>query len=252
MIHSSAIIENGAKIGKNASIGAFSIVRSNVEIGDNCVVQSHCVLGETGRLSDAAPLLIGDSALVRSHSILYSGSEIGRGLQTGHHVTIREKSKIGQDFQIGTLGDVQGHCEIGDYVKAHSNVHISNGTTIGNFVWIYPGVVFTNDPNPPSEQLMGSTIEDYVVIAVKATLLPGVKIGKGSLIGAHALVNNDFGDFSVVIGNPARRLGDVRDLRLRSNSKQAAYPWPKHFSRGYPSDLIQRWANAEDVYDVSP
>lgn len=240
------------KIGRNASIGAFSIVRSNVEIGDHCVVQSHCVLGETGRLSDDIPLIIGDSALVRSHSVLYSGSLIGPGLQTGHHVTIREKARIGQNFQIGTLGDVQGHCEIGNYVKAHSNVHISNGTTIGDFVWLYPGVVFTNDPNPPSEQLLGSTIGDYVVIAVKATLLPGVTIGKGSLIGAHALVKTNFDEFSVIVGDPAQRLGDVRDLRLRSNSKQAAYPWPRHFSRGYPEELIEKWANAEEVYDVSP
>lgn len=251
MIHETAIIEDGAEIGENVSIGPFSYVSRNVSLAANSIIDSHCNIGYSNVASESKRLIIGESAHVRSHSVIYGGSQIGKGLRTGHHVTIRENSNIGEGFQIGTLGDIQGNCHVGNFVKAHSNVHIAMGSRIGNFVWLYPGVVITNDPNPPSDQLLGVTIEDYVVAAVKSTLLPGVTVGMGSLIGAHALVRSNCTSYSLVIGDPGVRVGDVRNIRLRKNPQDSAYPWPKHFSRGYPDEIIQAWASADDKYSVN-
>ena len=129
-IHPTALIGAAASIDPSAEIGAFTVVHDNVEIGARCVVGSHCELGVASDLSDGSPLVVGADALIRSHSVFYAGSSFGEGLVTGHRVTVREGTRAGLNFQIGTLGDIQGHCAIGDYVRFHSNVHVGQHTVI--------------------------------------------------------------------------------------------------------------------------
>lgn len=54
-------------------------------------------------LGDGSPLTIGDDALMRSNSVFYESSSFGVKLVTGHHVTVRENTKVGDGFQVGTL-----------------------------------------------------------------------------------------------------------------------------------------------------
>ena len=242
MIHPSAIIEEGADIGRDVVVGPFSLVHSNVTLGDGSVVDSHCVLGHTEPGGAPAPLTIGANARIRSHSLLYGGSEIGADLETGHRVTIRERSTIGASLRVGTLSDLQGSCSIGNHVRFHSNVHISQHSTVGDFVWIFPYVVLTNDPHPPSDGfLTGVTVESFAVIATMSTVLPGLTIGRDSLVGAHSLVNRDVRPGAVVAGTPAKERGDSSAIELRDGSG-SAYPWRRHFRRGYPEDVIAGWA----------
>lgn len=250
-IHPTAFVEEGAILGKNTTIGAFTLVRSNVRLGANSVIESFCDIGYPAQNAVSDKLIIGDGARIRSHNVIYSGSVFGPQLETGHHVTIRERTKAGVGLRIGTFGDIQGHCEIGDYLRAHSNVHISHGAKIGNFVWLYPGTLFTNDPNPPSNQLLGATLGDFVVVAVKATLLPGVSIGSGSFVTAHTLVRSSFEPNSIIDGNPGRRVGDVSLVRLRTDPKVRAYPWTTHFTRGYPDGALERFLEAEKSDSIS-
>ena len=76
---------------------------------------------------------------------------------------------------IGTLGDFQGHATIGDYVRTHSSVFIAHHARIGNFVWIFPHVVLTDDPHPPSEVRRGVVVEDYASIATMSASAFGAK-----------------------------------------------------------------------------
>lgn len=99
-IDSAAKVAEGAILGKNVTIGPFTIVHPNVTLGDNVVIESHCIIGHTTPLADGKRLVIGDNALVRSHSISYEGSTFGAGLRTGHHVTVREKIRAGLDLQV--------------------------------------------------------------------------------------------------------------------------------------------------------
>ena len=123
----------------------------------------------------------------------------------------------------------------------HSKIHMGKGTKIGNFVWVFPCVVLTNDPCPPSNLFFGVTIEDYAVIAAKALILPGVNIGTHSLVGAHSLVKNDVLPYQVVAGYPARRICDTSTIKLKDGSGGNAYPWPRHFHRGYPKCVVDEW-----------
>lgn len=229
MRHPTAIISPSATIGANADIGPFTIIHGNTIIGDNAVIGSHCEIGLPTELADGLPLVIGNDALIRSHSVFYQGSTFGDHLTTGHRVTIREKTHAGEAFQIGTLGDIQGHCQI------------------GNYVWIFPYVVLTNDPHPPSNVLMGVTIEDYVAIATMSIILPGVTVKSGALVGAHSSVSRDVAAETVVAGTPARFVCEASAIKLKDGSGRSAYPWRYHFHRGYPESVVAQW-----LAEISP
>jgi acetyltransferase-like isoleucine patch superfamily enzyme len=237
-----ARVAPAARIGVGVTVGDFTIVHDNVVLEDGVVVDSHCILGYPTPLAEGRPLVIGRGGLIRSHSVFYQGSTFGPGLRTGHRVTVREQLTAGRDLQLGTLSDLQGHAVIGDYVRAHSNVHIGQKSTIGSFVWIFPYVVLTNDPHPPSDGFLeGCTIEDYAVVATMSCVLPGVRVGTRSLVAAHSLVSKDVEPDTVVGGVPAKRLCMTSDVKLRDNSGRAAYPWMRHFRRGYPPEITERW-----------
>ena len=241
MIHPTALVSEQARIGADVTIGPFTTVHGNVVIGDGTTIGGYCELGVPSALSDGSPLDIGAGSLIRSHSIFYEGSQFGARLVTGHRVTVRERTLAGANFQIGTLCDIQGHCQIGDYVRFHSNVHIGQKSRIGNFVWIFPYVVLTNDPHPPSETMIGCTIEDFAAIATMSILLPGVTVGAGALVGGHSSVSRDVAPDTVVGGTPAKFLCETARIKLKSDPSQSAYPWRRHFHRGYPAEVVARW-----------
>jgi carbonic anhydrase/acetyltransferase-like protein (isoleucine patch superfamily) len=82
------------------------------------------------------------------------------------------------------------------------------------------------------------------VIATGSILIPGVTVGENSLVGANSTVNRNVAPFSVVVGNPAKHIKDVRDVLLPDGSGVKAYPWNKNFSRGFPDDVIEGWKNS--------
>jgi acetyltransferase-like isoleucine patch superfamily enzyme len=243
MIHPTAIVNSKAQIGKNVTIGPYTIIHDNVTIGDSTTIESFCEIGYPSPLAEAKSLLIGTNSLIRSHSVFYQGSVLGDGLRTGHHVTVREKVIAGSDLQIGTSTDLQGDCEIGNHVRTHSRVFIAKNAKIGNFVWIMPCVAFTNDPHPPSNCAVGVTAEDYSVIATMSVILPGITLGQHSLVAAHSLVNRDVMAHTVVGGCPAEIICKASEIKLRDGSGRSAYPWPAHFHRGYPEDTVRDWKN---------
>lgn len=240
-IHPTALVSDEAEIGDGTHIGAFTIVHSNVTIGENVQVGSHCELGITTKLGDGSPLVIGRNGNIRSHSVFYESSTFGDELVTGHRVTVREKTIAGRNCQIGSLGDIQGHCRIGDFVRLHSNVHIGQHSEIGDFVWIFPYVVLTNDPHPPSELRQGVVVSDFAAIATMSIILPGVIIGRGALVGAHSSVNRDVDPETVVAGSPAKFVCNASAIKMRDGSGRSAYPWRRHFIRGYPEGIVAEW-----------
>jgi acetyltransferase-like isoleucine patch superfamily enzyme len=239
-IHPTAIISEKAIIGANVKIGAYTIIYDNVEISENTIIEAFCEVGVTNHLSNGDKLYIGSNSHIRSHSIFYEGSVFLESLVTGHRVTVREKIKAGKNLQIGTLSDLQGHCEIGDYVRFHSNVHIGQKSKIGSYVWIFPYVVLTNDPHPPSDILLGVTIEDYAVIATMSVVLPGTTIRNGCLVAAHSSVKGETEANMVYVGSPAKKICSTSKIKHQDGSG-AAYPWRKHFHRGYPDELVKEW-----------
>lgn len=233
-------ISKNAKIGKNVKFGNFVTIYDDVEIGDDCIIESYCELGySNGR--ENGPLKIGNNSHIRSHSILYAGSQIGDNLVTGHHVTIRENMEIGKNFQLGTLSDLQGDSIIGDYVRTQSNIFLAQFSKIGNFVWIFPYVILANDPHPPSDEVTkGPEISDFASLGAGSIIFPEVKVGKDALVGAGCVLRIDVPDGQIAVGNPSKIIGSASNVKIKGTNN-SAYPWRHHFHRGYPEEIVTKW-----------
>lgn len=238
-IHPTALISPKASLGDNCTIGAYTTIHDHVVLGNNSIVEAYCELGYSQKDMGDTPLIIGDHAHIRSYSLFYQGSSFGDYLHTGHRVTIREATTVGRYFSVGTLGDIQGHCDIGDYTRFHSNVHIGQKSSIGNFVWIFPYTVLTNDPHPPSYSLKGVRIDDYAIVATMTTILPGVHIGSEALIGAMSLVNKDISPATIAFGSPAKGRGAV--TQVMDAHGNPVYPWFPNLKHRYPEEAALLW-----------
>ena len=192
------------------------------KVGENCDVQENVLLG-MGASEEMAPPIIGDRAVLRSGTVIYAGVVIGGDFQTGHSVVIRERTRIGDRVVVGTHSVIDGNVVIGSNVKIQTNVYIPTHTTIGDDVFIGPCVTITNDKYPlrrrDEYEPRGAIIEDSASIGANATLLPGVRIGEGSMVGAGAVVTRDVPPWSLAVGVPARVSPLPGRLRERNRAK---------------------------------
>ena len=248
------IIEDNVSIGSNTYIDSNTMIRNGTMIKDNCFIGSNCIIGEYGmdfcltREVNKNSLLIGENSLIRSGTIIYTGSNIGSNFQTGHRVTIRENSQIGNNVSIGTLSDIQGSCKIGDYVRMHSNVHIGQLSIIDSFVWIYPYVVLTNDPTPPSENFVGVHICSFAIVATGAIIMPGLEIGQDSLVAAGAIITKNVNPFEVVAGNPGKVISNVKNIKNKITG-EPVYPWRYYFRKymSWEESDFNSWYSSLDI-----
>jgi acetyltransferase-like isoleucine patch superfamily enzyme len=166
-----------------------------------------------------APLILGAGATLRSGTVLYDGSKIGRRLETGHGVVIREGCEVGDDVSVWTNSVVDYGCRIGDRVKIHCNCYVAQYSQLEDDVFLAPGVTIANDLYPGdrrSAQLMaGPRIGAGAQIGVNVTILPFVRIGAGALVGAGSVVTRDIPAAVVAFGNPAvphRAVAELPDI----------------------------------------
>jgi acetyltransferase-like isoleucine patch superfamily enzyme len=171
---------------------------------------------QTGPEGELEPTRLGRGAILRSHTVIYAGSVIGEHFQTGHGALIREACRIGDDVSVGSHSIVEHHVTIGHGVRIHGGTFIPEFSLLEDGAWIGPHVVFTNARYPRSRnvkrELRGPRIGKGAKIGAGAVLLPGVDIGENALVGAGAVVAHDVTPHTVVVGNPARAVNDVRKL----------------------------------------
>lgn len=124
--------------------------------------------------------------------------------------------EIGNESRVGTFVEIQKGAQIGQRVKISSHSFICEGVTIEDDVFIGHGVMFINDKYPRASNLNGApqTEDDWVCqptlvrksasIGSNATILCGVTIGEGAIVGAGSVVTHDVPDWTIAAGNPAR------------------------------------------------
>jgi len=227
-------------IGKNVRIGDNTIIYDNVTIEDNTTICNDCVIGEPlgsyyyDENYKNPTTHIGANSLIRSHSIIYAGSTFGDRLVTGHRVTIREKTLAGHNCMFGSYTDIQGSCKIGNFNRFHSYVNIGQESFLGDYIFIYPFVVTTNDPTPPSSDLVSVKISSFSIVATASILLPGCEIGENCLVAANSTVGGSFNNDMFIAGNPAKAIGKLSKMPFFNKTNKKHYPWPLHFTRGMP------------------
>lgn len=190
----------------------------NVNIGQNFFVGEFVLIGAPaqGNKPGKVETIIGENAIIRSHTVIYAGNVIGDNFETGHGVNIRENNRIGNNVGIGTHSIVEHDVEIRDGVRIHSNVFIPEYSVLEEECWVGPSVTFVNALYPQGrrvkEYLKGPTVKQKAKIGANVTLLAGVTVGEMALIGAGSVITKDVPARKVVVGNPAKIIKDIKDL----------------------------------------
>lgn len=227
-------------IGKGVRIAPTSVVHDGVVIGEGSVIEDFCIIGKP--VKGAPPLVLGPRSIVRSHSVIYRGSTFGAGLETGHHVLIRDGVRCGRNLRVGSFSAIEGDCSIGDYCRFHGYVHVGRGSRIGHFVWVYSLSVLTNDPLPPSALRRGVTVRDGAVVAVGCVLMPGITVGRGAFVATGSCVRENVPDSAV--HNPGRPAMPVTELfDLRSGLR---HPWMGHYGESCPPEARGKLARLRE------
>ncbi len=140
--------------------------------------------------------------------VIGAGSTIHMGARFYNPLNIT----LGEDTIIGENAVLDGRAKltIGDHVDIATGVMIYNSQHD----------IESNDFHAISEQVV---IDDYVFIGPRAIILPGIKIGKGAVVAAGAVVTKDVGPFEIVGGVPAKVIGERKNKELHYKLGRAAW-----------------------------
>ena len=131
-------------------------------------------------------------------------AKIGDNVKIWHFAYVGENTEIGDNVKIGSLAHVDYDVKIGSNTMIEGLVYIPPLSRIGKNVFIGPSASLTNDPFPPSEKLIGVTINDNAIIGSKAVIKAGVTVGENSVVAMGAVVTKDVPPNTVVGGVPAK------------------------------------------------
>lgn len=208
-IHPSAVISKEAKLGKDVSIGAYTVVEDKVIIGDNTTIYPGCFVGSHTSIGEG--------------SLIYPHVSIRERISIGKRVIIHSGTVIGSDgFGFATIEGLHhkipqvGTVEIGDDVEIGSNVSIDRarfdktvigkGTKIDNLVQIAHNVVIgENSVIVAQAGISGSTaIGKGVILAGQVGIVGHVNIGDGVVVAAQSGVSKSIPAHTQVWGYPAK------------------------------------------------
>ncbi len=224
-------------IGDNVTISEYCVIREDVIIGNNVTIHPHVIINDGVRIADGVEIYpgaiigkqpqlsgglqhkpqfseyveIGECTSIGPNSIIYYDVKIGPDCLIGDAVAIRERCTIEAHCIIGRHVSLLYNVTVGHDTKIMTNTHITGNSVIGCNVVIGVGVNSVNDNNFGSEgynrnEILGPKIEDNVKIGAGVTLLPNVKIGTNSVVGAGSVVTRDIDSDILVMGIPARKV----------------------------------------------
>lgn len=190
MIHAQAIIEPGAVIGKNVSIGPWTYIASNVVIGDNCEISSHVVINGPTRLGNGNRVFQFASIGEDCQDLKYAGEPTE--LIIGDNNIFRESCTIHR-------GTAQDKCltQIGSNNLFMAYTHVAHDCVVGSHC------IMANNAS-----IAGHVhVDDHVIIGGMAGVHQFCHLGQHSFIAANALVLKDVPAYVMASGQPAKPFG---------------------------------------------
>lgn len=202
MIHSTAIIEKGARIGKGTSIGPYCVIGKNVVIGKNNKINSHCVIEGWTKIGDnnqiGISVIIGSAPQDMKYKDFKSFVEIGDNNIIREFVTIHRGAEEASRTIIGNGNMLMA------YVHVAHNCRLGNENILANLVGLSGHV----------------EVEDMVVIGGMAGVHQFTKIGKMAMVGGYSKLIKDVPPYALVDGQPARLYG-INHIGLRRRDVNA-------------------------------
>lgn len=152
-------------------------------------------------------------ALVHPTAIVDDRATIGEGTRIWVNVQVREGVSIGTNCILSKDVYVDQGVSIGNDCKIQNSVSVYNGVTIEDDVFVGPNACFTNDKVPRARntewKVTPTLVRRGASIGANATIVCGITIGEYAMIAAGSVVTRDVEPFALVMGNPARTVGQV-------------------------------------------
>lgn len=190
LIHKTAIIEDGAKISENVTIGAFCVIGSNVVIADNVKIKSHVVIEGYTEIGENTIIYPFASIGTAPQDLKYSGEK--SHLIIGKNNVIREYVTMNP----GTKGD-KLLTKVGDNCLFMIGAHIAHDCVIGN------NVILANNATLAGHVKVGN----HAIIGGLSAVHQFVRIGNNAMIGGMSGIENDVIPFGQANGERATLAG---------------------------------------------
>lgn len=188
-IHETAVIAPGAKIGKNVTIGAYSVIGENVEIDDGAVIMPHVTIEGWTRIGKEAKIFPYASIGADPQDLKFRGEK--------SYTVIGDRTNIRECVTIHRATGEGEYTIVGNDCLLMATVHIAHNCQLGN------NVIMSN-----AAMLAGHVIvEDRAVIGGMTGVHQFVKIGRRAMVGGMAKLIQDVVPYTMVDGHPARAIG---------------------------------------------
>lgn len=225
-----AVIEAGVTVGPGSTIGHHAVLREGTTLGARCRVDDHASLGKqpmraarsaTTSAEVVPPAVLGDGVLVGSGAVVYAGCRLGDRVLVADLATVRENVTIGEGTIVGRGVAIENKTTVGARCKLETNVYLCAYTTVGDDVFVAPGVLTSNDnylgrTEARFAAFAGPTIRDRARLGVGAVVLPGREVASEAVVGAGAVLTRDAEPARVHLGVPARPTRSVEPDHLIS------------------------------------
>ena len=221
MIHPQAIIEPGAVIGKNVSIGPWTYIASDVVIGDNCEISSHVVINGTTRIGSGNRIFQFASIGEDCQDLKYAGeptqliigdNNIFRESCTIHRGTAQDNSltQIGSNNLFMAYTHVAHDCMVGDHCIMANNASIAGHVHVGN----------------------------HVILGGMSGVHQFCHIGNHSFIAASGIVLKDVPAYIMASGHPAKPFGlNSEGMKRRGFDKETILTIKRAYKTVYRKGL---------------
>lgn len=229
MIHPTAIVHPGSKLGNNVEIGAYSLIGEHVEIGDDCWIGPHVVIEGHTRIGRENRFFQFCSIGAAPQDKKYAGEPTR--LEIGDRNTVREYCS----FNVGTPQDA-GVTRIGSDNWIMAYVHIAHDCTVGD------NTIFANNATLAGHVSIG----DWVILGGFTGVHQFTRVGAHAFCGVGTVLLQDLPPFVTVAGNPAKPHGiNSEGLRRRGFSAEAISAIKRAYRALYRSGL-----SLEDARDA--
>ena len=117
-------------------------------------------------------------------------------------------AKLGRHVSVGRFSEIGNEVVVGDYVRIGAMCFIPEGVVLEKNAWIGPRCAFTNDLYPPSPRgkWQKTVVEEGAALGAGVTVVCGVRIGRGALVGAGSVVTKDIPANEIWAGVPAMKI----------------------------------------------
>ena len=161
------------------------------------------------------------SAFAHTTAEVSPKATIGDNTKIWNLAQVRENAVIGANCILSKNVYVDTNVHIGNNVKIQNNVNVYDGVTVEDDVFLGPSMTFTNDMFPRAFSsdwsITKTLVKKGASIGANATIICGVTIGEYAMIGAGSVVTRDVPPHALVVGNPARQIGNVCKCGVRVN-----------------------------------